>query len=180
VRSAVAGQTCSIALNIASNIDINELYDSIKKGAVLTDRNDPPKLIYEFVVDFNLCNTSEETIINPNYEPVIFSETFKQTCSIEPYIKNPLKFTKTISKSKDNLDLKAEPVKPRSKSHYIDKDNWNQNIDKFYSDICLKPNTENILLVKFKFRPEYVKLGQKVVIYDNHLKATGIVTELIN
>ena len=180
MRSAIAGQTCSIALNLLPDTDVLALYEAIKKGAVLTDRTDPPELINEFVVNFNLCNTSEEAMINTNYEPVVFSETFKQTCSIEMYSNQYLKMTRLVSKSKDNIDTKFDTHKKRSKSLYNSRENWDNTLSQTTSDICLLPNADNILLVKFKFKPEYVKLGQKVVIYDNHLKATGVVIELIN
>lgn len=180
VRSAIAGQTCSIAINVNSSVSTSELYDSIKKGTVVIDHNEPPTLTYEFLVKLNLCNTSEEATVKANHEPVVFSETFKQSCYIEEYKKNPLKLIKTISKSKDTIDLKVDSNMKRSKSQHIDKVEWTKILKQTAPDIRIKPNCDNIVVLRFKFRPEYVKLGQKIVIYDYHIKATGVVSELFN
>lgn len=180
VRSAIAGQTCSLAISVQDKVDVVELFNSIKRGSIMTDRTDPPSLISEFVVKLGLCNTSEETIVRANYEPVVFSETFKQSCCIEVHNKSTLKLTKAISKSKDTLEVRSKVNKKRSDSYYMDNSDWTKLLRQSAADICLKPNADNLVLLRFKFRPEYVRLGQRIVIYDQHLKATGEVVELVN
>ncbi len=49
----------------------------IKKGLVLVDTENPPKLTREFIVNLQLCNTDTDINVKGNYEPVVVSETFK-------------------------------------------------------------------------------------------------------
>ena len=90
-----------------------------------------------------------------------------------------LKLDRRISKSKDQKDRKMEFKKKRSESFVLFSQNsWLNNND-LGEEIILKADEKNYLRVIFKFRPEYVKVGQKIVIYDQKIKATGVVTEIL-
>lgn len=90
-----------------------------------------------------------------------------------------LRLDRRISKSKDQKERKIEFKKKRSESFVLfTQHSWLNNND-LGEEIVLKTNKENFLRVIFKFRPEYVKVGQKIVIYDQKIKATGIVMEIL-
>lgn len=176
VRSAVAGQTCSLEIKLNNNEKISEVFESMRKGNVLIDKK-PETLIQEFRCNLTLCNTTEEVSIGQNYEPVVFSETFKQSCIIQTDLTGGLKLTKKISRSIDTTDRKKRQ-KQRNNSFYIDQ-TLSKEFDSSAPSIILKPNSINNVTLRLKFKPEYVKLGQKIMIYDQNLKVTGEVTELL-
>lgn len=177
VRSAVTGQTCSLKISFPDNEPVNDIVEQIKKGTVLVDEK-PEYLIQEFTVGLTLCNTTEEVILSQNCEPIIFSETFKQSCVIKDNKKMELKLSRNISKSIDKTEARQRGMKKRSDSFFINQ-NWKKELDATLPSIILKPNIVNHVIVELKFKPEYVKKGQTIMIYDQNLKATGEVTELL-
>lgn len=53
-----------------------------------------------------------------------------------------------------------------------------KNIKKLYPNIIIWPNKKNLLRLRFMYFPEYILVGQKLLINDSSLKAIGWVKEI--
>jgi GTPase len=182
VMIATAGQTCSIAIGLKDKANAAKFFDEIKCQIVLVDVINPPKLHWQFEVQLTLCDSINDVQLSGNYEPVVFSETFKQSCLIVDPSADPsnFKLERLISKSKDKEVKKIEEVltKRRSDSEVFSPEKRFFKTRPTPATKLLVAGMSSNLVFRFKFKPQYVKLGQMVVIFDKKLKATGTITRL--
>jgi GTPase len=182
VMIATAGQTCTIAIGLKDKANIPKFFNEFKCQIILVDVVHPPKIYWQFEVEFMLCDTVNDVTLSSNYEPVVFTETFKQSCFVVSQLKpSPaLKMERIISKSKDKSFRKAEPIigKRRSDSEVLSPNKRLFKPRPSIPEVILKAGNKSMLILRFKFKPQYVKLGQTVVIYDQKLKATGTITRI--
>jgi len=179
---ATAGQTCSIAIGLKDKANVAKFFEDIKCQIVLVDVLNPPKLHWQFEVELTLCDSINDVQLSSNYEPVVFSETFKQSCLIvdSSADQSIIKLDRLISKSKDKDFKKVEEIrtKRRSDSEVFSPEKRFFKIRPTPSTKVLIAGQSSNLVFRFKFKPQYVKLGQMVVIFDKKLKATGTITKL--
>lgn len=182
VMIATAGQTCSIAIGLKDKANVAKFFEDIKCQIVLVDVLNPPKLHWQFEVELTLCDSINDVQLSSNYEPVVFSETFKQSCLIvdSSADQSIIKLDRLISKSKDKDFKKVEEIrtKRRSDSEVFSPEKRFFKIRPTPSTKVLIAGQSSNLVFRFKFKPQYVKLGQMVVIFDKKLKATGTITKL--
>eukprot|EP00357_Protocruzia_adherens_P031889 CAMPEP_0114973722 /NCGR_PEP_ID=MMETSP0216-20121206/1119_1 /TAXON_ID=223996 /ORGANISM="Protocruzia adherens, Strain Boccale" /LENGTH=587 /DNA_ID=CAMNT_0002334259 /DNA_START=140 /DNA_END=1903 /DNA_ORIENTATION=- len=152
VRSAVAGQSCSIAITMGqSTIKWLNSIHGIRKGMVLVDPKLKPRAYWEFdaeVISFR--KEVEEEFCSWNHQPIIHTQTIRQAARI-------------IS-----VNHGARLEQPSSSDP-------NNNNNKF----CISANQKQIIRFRFMYHPEYLKQGQKMIINDQHLKIVGEVTQTL-
>jgi len=182
VMIATAGQTCSIAIGLRDKASVPRFYEDIKCQIVLVDVLLPPKLHCQFEVELSLCDSVNDVQLSSNYEPVVFSETFKQSCLIiDSHADQPgIKLERIMSKSKDKDFKKVDEVhtKRRSDSEVFSPEKRFFKTKTVPSTKLLIAGQSTSITFRFKFKPQYVKLGQTVLIFDKKLKATGTITRL--
>jgi GTPase len=183
VSRALAGQTCSIAVRPkekGSQVRVEEL---LKSKMIMIDSVEYPKLRSEFEVKLTLYSNESELTINSTTEIYVYSETFKQVCNVSTpkRLMAPPKFEKNISKSKDKSKTQIFPrTKQRSDSEVFNiKDNFEVMKESIFH-ITLKSGEPNFVNLKFKFRPQFVRVKQKIVIYTPKLKAVGTVSRVFD
>lgn len=182
VLRAVAGQTCSIAVRPKDkNCDL-KLDDLTKSKTILIDVDEVPKLRYEFRAELTLYSNESEIALNSHTEIYVYSETFKQCCTIASTRASGyphLKLERLISKSKDKiLEKIVEKRKKRSDSEYfINTDIFGHSNGQSITEI-LKSGEKNSINLRFKFKPQFVRIGQRIVIYTQKIKAVGVVTKV--
>lgn len=189
---------------------------------------------YEFLAEIQLFdNSSSEKILRQNYQPVINTQTTRQSCkliipqsvktdnspyikkiksrSIDPFVKKiaqktifiknkapkKVRHKKSLEITNDNeifygKDLKKQEIIENIKGKHVNFENIkkeeNENHieiikeegknlldDKF---IIIKPNVSNFIRLRFIYYPEYITVGQKLIINDSCLKAIGWISEI--
>lgn len=150
---------------------------------IMIDSVEYPKLRSEFEVKLTLYSNESELTINSTTEIYVYSETFKQVCNVSTpkRLMAPPKFEKNISKSKDKSKTQIFPrTKQRSDSEVFNiKDNFEVMKESIFH-ITLKSGEPNFVNLKFKFRPQFVRVKQKIVIYTPKLKAVGTVSRVFD
>lgn len=181
VSRAVAGQSCSIAVRWKDKDSELKLEDMTKAKTILVDFDEIPKLSYEFKAELTLYSTESEISLSSNTEIYVNSETFKQCCTIgrNRDLQNGLKLERVISKSKDK---KIEPVvekkKKRSDSEVCIGTDLFGVLKQSHFSASLKSGETNFVNLRFKFNPQFVMKGQRIVIYTPKLKAVGVVIKV--
>ena len=162
VARAVAGQTCSVAVRVKEKNLQFKFEDLFKFKMILVDTDEPPKLRSEFNAELTLYSSDQEIVINSNTELFIFSETFKQCCTLTKsnFKMQSLKLEKMVSKSKDKpFNSKLDKNKRRSDSEVF---NINDifGVDKESNfNVTLKPNEKNFVNLRFKFKQQFPPTG---------------------
>jgi len=144
-----------------------------------------PKATWVFEVDLTSLE-NEHKLIKYKYEPVVTIRHIRQACKI----RNSEEFTnkneenlnsysyKRNNKSNDYLsDEQDEDFKPHIKKakRKMNTSESNKNND----DIMISPKQNIKLYLQFKNFPEYLNIGDNVIINDNLLRAFGVVNRLI-
>ena len=139
---------CCIGLR---NID----KDKIRKGHVIISSKSEPKSTRCFDCDVKVLKSHASTI-KVGYEPLIYTSSVRQSCKILN-IKNKksLRDEKTVLYTK-NKDSKYE-------------DTLNK---------ILRAGDRASITFEFKFRPEFIKEGYRVLISEGRTKAIGNITKI--
>lgn len=139
---------CCIGLR---NID----KDKIRKGHVIISSKSEPKSTRCFDCDVKVLKSHASTI-KVGYEPLIYTSSVRQSCKILN-IKNKksLRDEKTVLHTK-NKDSKYE-------------DTLNK---------ILRAGDRASITFEFKFRPEFIKEGYRVLISEGRTKAIGNITKI--
>ena len=181
VTRALAGQSCSIAFwSKDKNIEL-KLNDMTKSKTILIDVDEIPKLRYEFRVELTLYSSKSDITINSNTEIYINSDTFKQCCTV---VRNQdvfpnLKMERIISKSKDKkFETIIEKKKKRSDSEVFVGDDLFGILRENSFNVILTYDQPNYINFRFKFKPQFVRIGQKILIHTPKIKAVGVVTKV--
>lgn len=72
-----------------------------------------------------------------------------------------------------------EKIKEIKRRVYMYSDEGSSKKNKNIKFIKINPDEAKVLEFKFKYRPEYVCKGQKIIITDSTMKAIGVVTEVL-
>ena len=105
---------------------------------------------------------------------------------IERKIKNKKIINKdSINEQNNILNNKKDAIKNikviQNKNHQTEKekDSENNSLFNFNDEIIIGPaNKKTKLVVEFLFNPEYISVGQKIIINDQSLKACGVITKI--
>lgn len=124
---------------------------------------------------------NELKLIKSKYEPVITIRHIRQACKIKiAESENNLLTEKgrNFRKYNDyNSDEFEEEIRPNVKNA---KRKNNMNPNKKAEEIIINPKQPIKLILQFKNYPEYINVGDNVIINDNLLRAFGVVNKLIN
>ena len=86
-----------------------------------------------------------------------------------------------INNKSNNINNKNNKI-IQNKNHQKDKDKDKEtedNLFKFSDEITIGPiDKKTKLVVEFLFNPEYISVGQKIIINDQSLKACGVITKI--
>jgi hypothetical protein len=156
-----------------------------KSKTILVDTDEVPRLHTEFQVSLTLYSAEPEINISSNTEIFVYSETFSQVCTVGR-IRPSSNLTATsqprlervISKSKDKKEPRAEKKKRSDSEVFIGTDLLGSHREVF--SLALKSGETNKINLHFKFRSQFVRSGQRVVIYTPKIKAVGVVTQVFN
>lgn len=175
VRSANCGQTCTIAIKemFENNGLFNTDFSFVKKGTVLVDGKEYPKAYKKFIVKINDFGLGKDITLKKNYEPLVYSQTFRQSCEILDHkiIEKSAKKKSEYIYIDDTINIEESYLKKKKKKKsFHEKDT---------DVINFKCNKDNILTLKFKFAHEFILKGQKILINDDLLQAVGYIIELI-
>ena len=204
VSYAYKGQYCSAC--IKSLGPINTLTrDNVKKGMLLLDVKQAPIASKLFEIELWTIDNTTKTI-KTSYQPILNIKHIRQGVKIknpdELFLflsdnnnKNDLE--KLVMDNKANLDNINEKIHnligKKRKANQGNNKNLNNfknniniiqkraedNIFKFDDEITIGPfDKKTKLIVEFLFNPEYISVGQKICIYDQSLKAWGIITKI--
>ena len=78
-------------------------------------------------------------------------------------------------KNKNSKNIKTI----QNKIHHKEKEKEEENLFNFNDEITIGPaDKKTKLVVEFLFNPEYISVGQKIIINDQSLKACGIITKI--
>ena len=78
-------------------------------------------------------------------------------------------------KNKNSKNIKTI----QNKIHHKEKEKDEENLFNFNDEITIGPaDKKTKLVVEFLFNPEYISVGQKIIINDQSLKACGIITKI--
>ena len=150
---------------------------------ILIDSVEYPKLRNEFEVKLTLYSNESELTLNSTTEIYVYSETFKQVCNISrpKHLFSLPKFEKNISKSKDKTTKSIfERTKKRSDSEVFNIKDTFEVMKESIFHITLRSGEPSFVNLKFKFRPQFVRVKQKIVIHTPKLKAVGIVSRVFD
>ncbi len=156
---------------------------------VLLDLEKVPKATSIFEVDLTSLE-NEAKILKYKYEPVVTIRHIRQVCKIrskEDLIKNEeinnlnISTNKNTNKSNDYFSDDVEEdfnIQANVKKIKRKLNNNNQNF-KNEEEILITPKQPIKLYLQFKNFPEYLNIGDNVIINDNLIRAFGVVNRLI-
>ena len=182
VTYSYKGQYCSVC--IKSLGPINTLTrDNVKKGMSLIDIRSTPIASKLFEIELWTIDGNTKTF-KISYQPVLNIKHVRQGVRIKNpdelflFLSNNEKqniLEKIVNDDKVNLSNIKNIV-----DDTINKKKW-ANKNKYYDgdEITIgPPNMKKKLLVEFMFNPEYISVGQNVIINDQSLKAYGVITKI--
>ena len=199
VNYTYKGQYCSASIKSIGTIN-TLTRDNVKKGMSLLDLKITPIASRLFEIElWTIDNTTKSFKIT--YQPILNIKHVRQGVKIknpdELFIflsdnKNVNDLESLVSDKEVNLDNIKEKLqnlfgkKRKIKINSIDSNNHDSiNDNKKNGDIAcsndeikIGPNTKTRLVVEFLFNPEYISVGQKVVISDQSLFACGVITKI--
>ena len=198
VSYAYKGQYCSACIKSLGNIN-TLTRDNVKKGMLLLDLKKPPIASKLFEIELWTIDNTTKTFKN-SYQPILNIKHIRQGVKI----KNTDELFLFLSDNKNSNDLenlvldndvnldninekihnligKKRKINIGNNKNNINiiKKNTDDNIFKYNDEITIGPFEKKIkLVVEFLFNPEYISVGQKIFIYDQSLKACGIITKI--
>jgi GTPase len=182
VSYSFKGQYCSVCIKSLGKIN-TLTKENVKKGMYLLDTRITPVASRLFEIEVwtiddttrTLKNTYQ-TILNIKHvrqgvkikntdEIFLFLSDNKRINDLEKIIEND---EINLSNIKNNINL----VKKKKNNNKFDSNN-NSSV------IIIGPEDKKTkLIVEFLFNPEYISVGQKVIINDQILKAYGVITKI--
>jgi hypothetical protein len=110
-------------------------------------------------------DTTATTDVPPHAHPLIKSDENIPSPIPSPDKNKKITFEEKIRNLKKNIYMYAEDLHPKKKRNM-----------KF---ITLQPNKAKTLKFRFKYHPEYLTKGQKIIINDSSMKVIGTVIDLV-
>lgn len=181
----MAGQTVSIAVRWKDKSVEASLDSLAKTKTILVDADEVPRLHSDFQVALTLYSAEPEVTISSATEIYVYSETFSQVCTVARIRPTPNlaaslhpRLERVISKSKDRMEPRPEKKKRSDSEVFSGTDLLGSNRETF--NLSLKTGEANKIRLHFKFRPQFVTCGQRVVVYNPKIKAVGVVTQVFD
>jgi GTPase len=199
VNYTYKGQYCSACIKSIGTIN-TLTRDNVKKGMSLLDLKIAPIASRLFEIElWTIDNTTKS--FKTTYQPILNIKHVRQGVKI----KNPDELFLFLSDNKnvndleslvsekevnlDNIQEKLQNLIGKKRKIKINPNDSNNNgnindntkngdITFSNDEITIGPNTKTRLVVEFLFNPEYISVGQKVVISDQSLFACGVITKI--
>ena len=183
VSYSFKGQYCSVCIKSLGKINTLSK-ENVKKGMYLLDTRITPVASRLFEIEVWTIDDTTRTLKN-TYQPILNIKHVRQGVKI----KNPDEIFLFLSDNKRINDLEKIIENDEINLSNI-KNNINnlvkkkKNNNKFDSNnnssvIIIGPEDKKTkLIVEFLFNPEYISVGQKVIINDQILKAYGVITKI--
>ncbi len=162
MKETYEGQFSSVSIIKAENTNGILKLDDIRKGMSLLDwESSNPISCKSFQADVWSIDGSTK-YIKYKYEPVLTIKHVRQTCKVRNSVNN--------CENKHEEDQEDQEDNKRKRKKEI------KNIDESY---LISPNEKARLIFEFKNYPEFILPGGRIIINDGHLKAVGIITNII-
>ena len=201
VSYSFKGQYCSVCIKSLGNIN-TLTRENVKKGMSLLDMRINPIASRLFEIEIWTIDDTTKIIKN-SYQPILnikhirqgvkiknpddiflFLSDNKRLNDLEKFIENEeINLSNIQEKINYLIEKKKKSIKKEMNeiNEDIKNDNKNENIlnNKSSNEILIGPaEKKTILVVEFLFNPEYISVGQKIIINDQNLKACGVITKL--
>ena len=205
VSYSYKGQYCSVCIKSLGKIN-TLTRENVKKGMSLLDIRMNP--IASRLFEIEIWTIDETTkILKNSYQPILnikhirqgvkiknqddiflFLSDNKKLNELEKLIENDDinltnvrdKINKLIKNKKERIKKEIdENLKDNFIKENIIKDEKNKNENTSNNEIVIGPAEKKTkLVVEFLFNPEYISVGQNIIINDQNLKAYGIITKI--
>ena len=183
VSYSFKGQYCSVCIKSLGKIN-TLTKENVKKGMYLLDTRITPIASKLFEIEVWTIDDTIRTLKN-TYQPILNIKHVRQGVKI----KNPDEiflflgdnkrindFEKIVENDEINLSNVKNNINNLIKKK---KNNKNENNINNNSVIIIGPEDKKTkLVVEFLFNPEYISVGQKIIINDQTLKAYGVITKI--
>jgi GTPase len=205
VSYSYKGQYCSVCIKSLGKIN-TLTRENVKKGMSLLDIRMNP--IASRLFEIEIWTIDETTkILKNSYQPILnikhirqgvkiknqddiflFLSDNKKLNELEKLIENDdINLTNVRDKINKLIKNKKERIKKENDENLKDdfikenniKDEKNKNENISNNEIVIGPAEKKTkLVVEFLFNPEYISVGQNIIINDQNLKAYGIITKI--
>ena len=182
VSYSFKGQYCSVCIKSLGKINTLSK-ENVKKGMYLLDTRITPVASRLFEIEVWTIDDTTRTLKN-TYQPILNIKHVRQGVKI----KNPDEIFLFLSDNKRINDLEKiienDEINLSNIKNNINLVKKKKSNNKFDSNnnssvIIIGPEDKKTkLIVEFLFNPEYISVGQKVIINDQILKAYGVITKI--
>ena len=182
VSYSFKGQYCSVCIKSLGKIN-TLTKENVKKGMYLLDTRITPVASRLFEIEVWTIDDTTKTLKN-TYQPILNIKHVRQGVKI----KNPDEIFLFLSDNKRINDLEKiienDEINLSNIKNNINLVKKKKSNNKFDSNnnssvIIIGPEDKKTkLIVEFLFNPEYISVGQKVIINDQILKAYGVITKI--
>ena len=183
VSYSFKGQYCSVCIKSLGKIN-TLTKENVKKGMYLLDTRITPIASKLFEIEVWTIDDTIRTLKN-TYQPILNIKHVRQGVKI----KNPdeiflflgdNKRINDLEKIVENDEINLSNIKNNINNLIKKKkNNKNENNINNNSVIIIGPEDKKTkLVVEFLFNPEYISVGQKIIINDQTLKAYGVITKI--
>ena len=183
VSYSFKGQYCSVCIKSLGKINTLSK-ENVKKGMYLLDTRITPIASRLFEIEVWTIDDTTRTLKN-TYQPILNIKHVRQGVKI----KNPDEIFLFLSDNKrindlekiiENDEINLSNIK-NNINNLVKKKKSNNKFDSNNNSsvIIIGPEDKKTkLIVEFLFNPEYISVGQKVIINDQILKAYGVITKI--
>ena len=183
VSYSFKGQYCSVCIKSLGKIN-TLTKENVKKGMYLLDTRITPIASRLFEIEVWTIDDTTRTVKN-TYQPILNIKHVRQGVKI----KNPDEIFLFLSDNKrindlekiiENDEINLSNIK-NNINNLVKKKKSNNKFDSNNNSsvIIIGPEDKKTkLIVEFLFNPEYISVGQKVIINDQILKAYGVITKI--
>ena len=179
VSYSYKGQYCSVSIKSLGKIN-TLTRENVKKGMSLLDMRTNP--IASRLFEIEIWTIDESTkILKNSYQPILNIKHVRQGVRI----KNPddifLFLSDNIKKNDLEKILENEEINLTNAQDKINEliEKKNSGNKKMNNEIVIGPiEKKTKLVVEFLFNPEFISIGQNVIIHDQSLKAYGVITKI--
>ena len=184
VSYSFKGQYCSVCIKSLGKIN-TLTKENVKKGMYLLDTRITPIASKLFEIEVWTIDDTIRTLKN-TYQPILNIKHVRQGVKI----KNPdeiflflgdNKRINDLEKIVENDEINLSNIKNNINNLIKKKKNNNKNENNINNNsvIIIGPEDKKTkLVVEFLFNPEYISVGQKIIINDQTLKAYGVITKI--
>ena len=205
VSYSYKGQYCSVCIKSLGKIN-TLTRENVKKGMSLLDIRMNPIASRLFEIEIWTIDETTKFLKN-SYQPILnikhirqgvkiknqddiflFLSDNKRLNELEKLIENDdINLTNARDKINKLIKNKKERIKKENDENLKDdfikenniKDEKNKNENISNNEIVIGPTEKKTkLVVEFLFNPEYISVGQNIIINDQNLKAYGIITKI--